>query len=496
MINFDRDFDIDKKNKCPQCGTDMDYLYGRWVCTKCGYSPSHVASGNMTTKNTVSTPRMKEESNSIQVEHEAKKHRKKKSISVYQIVLGIIIVLLVAISFLNTARGRYGIDSIIMEDAGEQEYVSLAEMKQTIEEEAEGQFEEIGSLEVMIDSEEISEEITGSQEWSEEVTAPIEQSEGMKLLVEQIFQKDYDMVTQGELGKITYLDLDYDYQSGKRRVEYALKTAAEPEFGEDFEVELESDASFENTDFSIFSNLGTLYMDYGSIGSLNGLNKLCVLGTDLTPNEIKRYINPLQFISLTLYDLTSQTSLSGLEDFKNLTSLYLYANTIENIDALGEIEELRNLGLYYADQVTDFQVLYDLHYLEYLSLESSKLDKLDFVENMPRLYSLTIWNCVNAEASEWNHILEKTKLRRLILRNCYIPCSSEMFLQIPNLEKLALENCVTGFDVDNLPDHGKMEELDFTDTTFYKAENGTWKEDANMLLNADEVEEAVNNKYK
>lgn len=448
MINFDRDFDIDKKNKCPQCGTDMDYLYGRWVCTKCGYSPSHVASGNMTTKNTVSTPRMKEESNSIQVEHEAKKHRKKKSISVYQIVLGIIIVLLVAISFLYTARGRYEIGSIMIEDTGEQEYVSLPEVEQTIEEEAEGQFEEIGSLEVMIDSEEISEEITGSQEWSEEVTAPIEQSEGMKLLVEQIFQKDYDMVTQGELGKITYLDLDYDYQSGKRRVEYALKTAAEPEFGEDFEVELESDASFENTDFSIFPNLGTLYMDYGSIGSLNGLNKLCVLGTDLTPNEIKRYINPLQFISLTLYDLTSQTSLSGLEDFKNLTSLYLYANTIENIDALGEIEELRNLGLYYADQVTDFQVLYDLHYLEYLSLESSKLDKLDLVENMPRLYSLTIWNCV------------------------------------------------TGFDVDNLPDHGKMEELDFTDTTFYKAENGTWKEDANMLLNADEVEEAVNNKYK
>ena len=204
----------------------------------------------------------------------------------------------------------------------------------------------------------------------------------------------------------------------------------------------------------------------------------------------------MQFISLTLYDLTSQTTLSGLEEFENLTSLYVYADTIENIDALGEIEGLQNLGLYYADQVTDFQVLYDLHSLEYLSLESNKLDKLDFIENMPGLYSLTIWNCVNAEASEWNHILEKTKLRRLILRNCYIPCSSEMFLQLSNLENFTLDNCVTGFDVDNLPEHGKIEELDFAGTTFYKSENGTWKEDVTMLLNADEVEEAVNNKYK
>lgn len=465
MKNIDRDFDIDKKMKCPQCGTDMDYLYGRWVCTKCGYSPSHVAKGNTTTENTVSVPRIKEESNSIQVEREAKKNKRKKSIPVYQIVLGIIVVLLVAISFLYTARGRYEIGSITIEDVGEQEEVSLPEMEQTIEMET-------------------------------EVTAPTGQSEGMKLLVEQIFQKDYDMVTQGELSKITYLDLDYDYQSGKRRVEYALKTAAEPEFGEDFAVELESDASFENTDFSIFTDLGTLYMDYGSIGSLSGLNRLCVLGTDLTPDEIKTYIDPLQFISLTLYDLTSQTSLSGLEDFKNLTSLYLYADTIENIDALGEIEGLRNLGLYYADQVTDFHALYDLQYLEYLSVESSKLDKLDFVENMPNLSSLTIWNCVNAEAAEWNHILEKTELRRLILRNCYIPCSSEMFLQLPNLEKLALENCVTGFDVDNLPEHGKLEELDIIDTTFYQAENGTWKEDADMLLNTEEVKVEMNNKYK
>ncbi|MBN2864258.1 MAG: protein kinase, partial [Bacteroidales bacterium] len=91
-----------------------------------------------------------------------------------------------------------------------------------------------------------------------------------------------------------------------------------------------SDVDLSHYDYFAFpENLETLYLDFCGIKSINQINNL--------PN--------LNFLSLTGNGMTT-SSLSGLERFKNITSLSINDNAITDITSLVNLNNLSELTLY------------------------------------------------------------------------------------------------------------------------------------------------------
>lgn len=444
-------FDMEHKNKCPLCGKNMDYIYGDMVCSECGYRTSYstttssaqtVSSTEIPKSSTSSTKPQSQaappkitytytESNTTAAnnrESSYKKYRKTKK-NLY-FVYGIVILILTVAIFCssdsdkknthNTTPPTYDVD--FLQDVQDMldSYNDFSESANTKD----------------YSSSELPDSDT-NDELINEIYTPIntnlkDNSEGILEVLELIFGKDASDITALELSSITYLDFfyyDYDYKV----VAYEI---ASQDGTSSFGYVYPSDVSFNNTDFSVFPNLDTLYMDYGSIGSLRGLKKLCVLGTDMTTSEIEELINPEQLISLTLTDLIFDSNLSNIGDFKNLTSLNLDSGYLENIDSLSKLKNLETLRIYDGNTINDFSVLYDMPQLEYLYLDCSKLRNIGFVENMPKLTDLHIWN---SEVLEIDSIKNcKNTLKTLDLSYNYKVKNYDAVSELTNLESLSL----------------------------------------------------------
>ena len=530
-------FDIEHKNKCPQCGKEMDYLYGKLLCSSCGYRAEFKADIkdektvpamkelppklskveeklNVTNASTKSTPEVKQEvkqvvktesnyvpfennyqqynanlANRSNTHYENTSKKKMSGTAIAVIVVTITLVIIVLLSILGVMIQKFSssFEQMVTAEIDSQfndNPISLEDME-SYETSYTGLDEQAAEWAALLES--ISEENKSSESIPPaDVDAIVDypvidtQSYGMMEFVEAVFGKSYDDVTAEEFASIVYLDFYYD-DNYMPAVTYGMLTEAEPEWGEYFEISLES-FDYYNTNFSVFPSLHTLYLDdYVGVGSLSGLSELCVLGSFLTPDEIAQYISPEQLISLTLYDLYEAPNLEGLGRFSNLTSLYMNAESVENIDALVILTNLQNLGIYYGDMITDFQVLNYLTKMESLSITSYSLDDLSFIAYMPNLYSLSIGDCYYAEESSWDYITFAFGLQWLSLDNCYIPYSVEKFMALPYLEYLYVLNCMTVLDMENLSYNENLWSLDVTDTTFLKVKNGVWNDEAEII---------------
>lgn len=503
-------FDIEHKNKCPKCGKEMDYLYGKRMCSNCGYTAEVETDIKDEDKNpdimevpsrlsieeeryrSVSIQDEKAKKDYIEVEqisnscveektyarfendyqmdtYDTNQNRKKMSgATIAVIVILVIFVINALLSVLDIMIQKTGsvFEQVVMPD----EVVWDYEDDWLTEESITYPFDKY-PFEYLED---------GENTYTEGA-----QSYGMMEFVETVFGKSYHEVTAEEFASIVYLDFYYN-SDGFPTVTYGILTEEEPEYGEYFEVSLQS-FDYYNTDFSVFPNLNTLYLiDYVDVGSLKGLDELCVFGSNMVPVEIVEYINPEQLISLTLYDAIS---LDGIEQFSNLTSLYINAAFVENIDMLKTLTGLKNLGIFYGDSITDFQSLNYLTEMENLTITSSTLNDLSFIANMPQLVSLALGDCCYAKTSEWDYIAFASSLHCLRLENCYVPYSVEKFMALPNLEYFDVTKCMTGIDMENLSSNEKLWGFDVTGTTFLKVENGVWEDTAEEIYIADCIEQ-------
>lgn len=435
-------FDIEHKNKCPLCGKNMDYIYGDMVCSECGYRASYSTTTSSTQtapsteipKNSTSSTAPQSQAAPPKITYTytdnnttAANNRKSSSKGHENLKAGLIAIAALAVIFIAVASIFYKFNSFVsdMRDAATPDYVKDA--VQDIMDSANAKDHTFPELP---DSDTNDESING-------IYTPIntnlkDNSEGILEVLELIFGKDASDITALELSSITYLDFfyyDYDYKV----VAYEI---ASQDGTSSFGYVYPGDVSFYDTDFSVFPNLDTLYMDYGSIGSLQGLKKLCVLGTDMTTSEIEELINPEQLISLTLTDLLFDSSLSNIGDFKNLTSLNLDSGYLENIDSLSKLKNLETLRIYDGNTINDFSVLYDMPQLEYLYLDCSKLRNIGFIENMPKLTDLHIWN---SEVLEIDSIKNcKNTLKTLDLSYNYKVKNYDAVSELTNLESLSL----------------------------------------------------------
>lgn len=442
-------FDMEHKNKCPLCGKNMDYIYGDMVCSECGYRASYSTTTSSTQtapsteipKNSTSSTAPQSQAAPPKITYTytdnnttAANNRKSSSKGHENLKAGLIAIAALAVIFIVVASIFYKFNSFVsdMRDAATPDYVKDA--VQDIMNSSNGSSQSANAKDhtfpELPDSDAKDESIN-------EIYTPIntnlkDNSEGILEVLELIFGKDASDITALELSSITYLDFfyyDYDYKV----VAYEI---ASQDGTSSFGYVYPGDVSFYDTDFSVFPNLDTLYMDYGSIGSLQGLKKLCVLGTDMTTSEIEELINPEQLISLTLTDLLFDSSLSNIGDFKNLTSLNLDSGYLENIDSLSKLKNLETLRIYDGNTINDFSVLYDMPQLEYLYLDCSKLRNIGFIENMPKLTDLHIWN---SEVLEIDSIKNcKNTLKTLDLSYNYKVKNYDAVSELTNLESLSL----------------------------------------------------------
>ncbi len=469
-------FDIEHKNKCPQCGREMDYLYGKLLCSSCGYRAAFKA--DIKNEQMVNSE-VKQDNSYAPFENNYQQYnyayqnqpnanynnsnKKKTSGTVVAIIVVVITLLII------------GLLSVLG--------VMIQKFSSTFEQIVNSEIDsKLNEMPIVTESMESYETPPASINEEGVVEYPIltTQSYGMMEFVEAIFGKSYNEVTAEEFASIIYMDFYYG-DDGLPAVTYGILTEAEPEWGEYYEVSLQS-FDYYDTNFSVFPNLHTLYLDdYVDVGSLSGLDELSVLGTFMTPDQIAQYVSPEQLISLTLYDMFDAPNLEGIGRFYNLTSLYINAESVENIDALVMLTSLRNLGIYYGDMIMDFQALNSLTEMESLSITSYALDDFSFVAYMPNLYSLSIGDCYYSEESAWDYIAFAFNLQWLSLENCYIPYSVEKFMALPYMEYLDIMNCMAGLDMENLTYNENLWSLDVTDTTFLKVKNGVWDSEAPEL---------------
>lgn len=465
-------FDIEHKNKCPLCGKNMDYIYGDMVCSECGYRASY-STTTTSSKPVSSTEIPKDNGNAPSTASQSQtttpkitytytdsntstaSSRKSSSKGHNNLKACFIAVVVLAGIFIFIASVAYKFDSFMrdMRETTTPDY--MKEAMQGLETPSNGASESADSKDhtfpELPDSNATDESIN-------DIYTPIntslkDNSEGILEVLELIFDKDVSDITALELSSITYLDFFY--------YDYSYKTVAYEIVSQDgtssFGYVYPSNASFYDTDFSVFPNLDTLYMEYGSIGSLQGLKKLCVLGTDMTTSEIEKLINPEQLISLTLTDLIFDSELSNIGAFKNLTSLNLDSGYIENIDSLSKLKNLETLRIYDGDRITDFSVLYNMPQLNYLFLDCSKLRNISFVENMTHLSDLHIWN---SEVMDIESIKKcKNTLEALDLSYNYKIKNYDAVSELTNLEWLSLYVDYSFDDPIPVPQLGEMPNL-------------------------------------
>ncbi len=208
----------------------------------------------------------------------------------------------------------------------------------------------------------------------------------LEKMVVYAFGKDSDSVTQEELDQIQWIadktDLDNTY------------------LGYSFENPLENpDAQLEWLTFPRGSDKG-----YTSLYMFGGLKKLetggslsqCDLG-GLPLESLSASYSALGDVVKALEDTatirqlsigSSVKNLEGLELFPNLESLTIDAGSLNDVNAVVALEQLKSLTIQDGDAINDFAVFASMENLAELYIESENLKTLDFLQRMPWLQSL------------------------------------------------------------------------------------------------------------
>lgn len=425
-------FDINHKTKCPLCGKNMDFIYGDMVCSDCGYRASYASSSttsqsSASTSQQIPTPKITytppSTGNTTTSQKSNKPKNEKSNFKARLLVICLTVIYVVAYHSLKYAvKSNHSVtDNLTSQLAiSEQDYSSYLP-------------DSYGSS-------------SSYAETDSEISDPYENSEGVIKTVELLFDKDITDVTDAELASVEYLDFYY-YDYYYKAASCGINT------GDDYIVKelFLGNVSFYDSDFSIFPNLSELYLDYGEIASLEGLNQLTSLSANMTPAEIAELIDPSQITALTLDDLFFANDFNGIESFTNLVSLSMDAYYVENLDALTKLKNLKALTIYDSTNANSLKVLYEMPQLEYLNLDCEGLRDIGFVSNMPNLSCLVIWNSelknINALADcsdslvqldlRYNYQLNDydvvSKLTNLEVLSLYVPYSFENPVKVPQL---------------------------------------------------------------
>ena len=283
--------------------------------------------------------------------------------------------------------------------------------------------------------------------------AGLPESEIWRQFISQVFDKDYSKISADELAQIISLKL-YDSDNYYQVIEYMLAN------GESGKFFYNHTASMNTSDLHCFPNLETLDLGRDELnrGDLDGLRQLQELHCGNALSELSVITDPTQLQSLYLSMNVFNDSLGGIETFSNLTHLSVDGNWyLTDISALSKLESLTSLEIIDGDTVDSFKVLYDMPWLEKLSIDSQKLRDIGFVSDMPRLTELTIQN---SEVKKTDALADcKDTLTKLNLSHNYQMSDYTIVSEMTHLTDLTLFISYSFDEPSQLPDFSNMPEL-------------------------------------
>ncbi len=245
--------------------------------------------------------------------------------------------------------------------------------------------------------------------------------------VEEVFQKPAEEISDKELAKIQWLELNSTIDF--RRVGYSFSDPLEDPEAELVWVEFPRD-DYPEADTSCIPAFSGLK----KIGASQYLDAEDLKGLALT--GIRGYFDSLEEVAAAVEDpsliryldvLGDPVSLTGIEQLPNLETLVLDSDQIDESKSLVNAKSLKSLTLDMYDGKMDFSVLGMMPWLEEINVSSQSLRDISFVSKMNGLKAL--------------HVKYGTFLSLEPLSGC------------SQLEELTIESC------DELKDMGEVSSL-------------------------------------
>lgn len=207
-------------------------------------------------------------------------------------------------------------------------------------------------------------------------------------MVEEVFGKDADSVTEQELARIQWIADRRDYDN--YYIGYSFENPLENPDAELtwITVEYRSESGYEN--LHRFTGLKRLDTNESLLRCRFGDVQLVSLTANITSFEqaAQAFEDTSGIRCLTITN--SMEQLVGLDRFPNIETLVVPAGSLQDLDAVVSLKHLKSLTLDGADGITSFSVLASLDSLENLSIDSEGLKSLEFLTRMPQLKSLEI----------------------------------------------------------------------------------------------------------
>lgn len=246
--------------------------------------------------------------------------------------------------------------------------------------------------------------------------------------IQRVYGASYEKVSKKELAEITYLHIFW--QNDADVIEYARND------GELEQIELPEGLQADYTDISLFKGLKTLKLRSTNVpsGALDGLKNLTEIWSYSTPQDLAEIVSkPENIKALGCYEAPT---LTGIDTFKNLESLYVSDYDLEDIGALSALKNLKKLEIAQSGEIKDFGVLHGLTNLEVLAIDSETLKEISFVQNMHALQELSLCNTIilNVSALEG-----KSSLKKLVLKDNYQMQDFSALGSLTGLETVDLE---------------------------------------------------------
>ncbi|MCI8287110.1 MAG: leucine-rich repeat domain-containing protein [Lachnospiraceae bacterium] len=259
-------------------------------------------------------------------------------------------------------------------------------------------------------------------------SARLPQSSFFCEVAEAIWEKPYRSVSAEEYASLTALQIDRDENS----IYYQLN------YGETQTLTYYNDIGMDLADLASFTGLEWLSLDADlNKGDLDGLNYLYGVYAENTISDLADIIpNPEYITEIGAEDSIFEHDLSGIESFPNLEYLYVDYGSLEDISALLQYPNLLGLTLIDCDSLNDYSPLMSLNSLESLTIDSSQLKSIDFINEMPLLTSLSV---ENSQISNINALGNCPGLEVLSLIDNYDIVDYSIIGQLSELKDLTLE---------------------------------------------------------
>lgn len=259
-------------------------------------------------------------------------------------------------------------------------------------------------------------------------SARLPQSSFFCEVAEAVWGKPYRSISAEEYASLTALQIDRDEKS----IYYQLN------YGETQTLTYYSDIGMNLADLASFTGLEWLSLDADlNKGDLDGLNYLYGVYAENTISDLADIIpNPEYITEIGAEDSIFEHDLSGIESFPSLEYLYVDYGSLEDISALLQYPNLLSLTLIDCDSLNDYSPLMSLNSLESLTIASSQLKSIDFVNEMPSLTSLSV---ENSQISNINALGNCPGLEVLSLIDNYDIADYSIIGQLSELKDLTLE---------------------------------------------------------